>query len=38
MLRAGNTTNTVPDLAVLDIDIRSYSMDDLKRVDSAIKI
>ena len=37
MLRAGNTTNTVPDLAVLDIDIRSYSMDDLKRVDSAIR-
>jgi glutamate carboxypeptidase len=36
-LRAGNTTNTVPDLAVLDIDIRSYSMDDLKRVDTAIK-
>jgi glutamate carboxypeptidase len=36
-LRAGNTTNTVPDLAVLDIDIRSYSMDDLKRVDAAIK-
>jgi glutamate carboxypeptidase len=37
MLRAGNTTNTVPDLAVLDIDIRSYSMNDLKRVDSAIR-
>ena len=37
MLRAGNTTNTVPDLAVLDIDIRSYSMDDLKRVDLAIR-
>jgi glutamate carboxypeptidase len=37
MLRAGNTTNTVPDLAVLDIDIRSYSMDDLKRVDAAIR-
>ena len=37
MVRAGNTTNTVPDLAVLDIDIRSYSMDDLKRVDSAIR-
>jgi glutamate carboxypeptidase len=36
-LRAGNTTNTVPDLAVVDIDIRSYSMDDLKRVDAAIK-
>jgi glutamate carboxypeptidase len=37
MLRAGNTSNTVPDLAVLDIDIRSYSMDDLKRVDAAIR-
>jgi|UniRef100_UPI0040498C1A glutamate carboxypeptidase len=37
MLRAGNTTNTVPDLAVLDLDIRSYSMDDLKRVDAAIR-
>ena len=37
MVRAGNTTNTVPDLAVLDIDIRSYSMDDLKRVDSSIR-
>jgi len=36
-LRAGNTTNTVPDLAVLDVDIRSFSMDDLKRVDIAIK-
>ena len=37
MLRAGNTTNTVPDLATLDIDIRSYSMEDLKRVDAAIR-
>ena len=36
-LNAGNTTNTVPDLAVLDIDIRSYSMADLQRVDAAIK-
>jgi len=36
-LHSGNTTNTVPDLAVLDIDIRSFSMDDLKRVDAAIK-
>jgi glutamate carboxypeptidase len=36
-LHSGNTTNTVPDLAVLDIDIRSYSMGDLKRVDAAIK-
>lgn len=36
-LHSGNTTNTVPDLAVLDIDIRSYSMTDLQRVDLAIK-
>ena len=36
-LVAGNSTNTVPDLAVLDVDIRSYSMKDLERVDSAIK-
>jgi len=36
-LHSGNTTNTVPDLAVLDIDIRSYSMADLQRVDAAIK-
>lgn len=36
MLRAGNTTNTVPDLAVLDIDIRSFSMSELERVDAAI--
>lgn len=36
-LHAGNTTNTVPDLAILDIDIRSYSMEDLQRVDAAIK-
>lgn len=37
MARAGNTTNTVPDLAVLDVDIRSYSMAELQRVDSAIQ-
>ena len=36
-LHSGNTTNTVPDLAVLDIDIRSFSMADLQRVDAAIK-
>ena len=36
-LQAGNTTNTVPDLAVLDIDIRSYSIADLMRVDAAIR-
>ena len=37
MLRAGNTTNTVPDLAILDIDVRSFSMEELKRVDSAVR-
>lgn len=37
MIRSGNTTNTVPDLAVLDIDARSYSQADLIRVDAAIR-
>lgn len=37
MLRAGNTTNTVPDLAVLDIDVRSFSLAELERVDGAIR-
>lgn len=37
VLRSGNTTNTVPDHAVLDIDIRSFSQADLIRVDTAIK-
>jgi glutamate carboxypeptidase len=36
-LAAGNSTNTVPDLAVLDVDIRSFSMAELNRVDAAIK-
>jgi glutamate carboxypeptidase len=36
-LSAGNSTNTVPDLAVLDVDIRSFSMAELERVDAAIK-
>lgn len=36
-LTAGNSTNTVPDLAVLDVDIRSFSMAELERVDAAIK-
>jgi glutamate carboxypeptidase len=37
MLRAGNTTNTVPDLATLDIDVRSFSMSELERVDAQIR-
>ncbi len=37
LLHAGTTINTVPDLAVLEIDARSFSQDDLQRVDTAIK-
>ncbi len=37
VVRSGNTTNTVPDHAVLDVDARSYSQTDLVRVDVAIK-
>lgn len=37
MVRAGNTTNTVPDLATLDIDVRSFSISELNRVDTEIR-
>lgn len=37
LLHSGNTTNTVPDLAVLDVDARSFSQDELLRIDGAIK-
>lgn len=37
MVRAGNTTNTVPDLATLDIDVRSFSMAEINRVDTEIR-
>ncbi len=37
IMRSGTTNNTVPDLAVLEIDARSFSHDDLVRVDEAIK-
>jgi glutamate carboxypeptidase len=37
LLRAGTTINTVPELAVLEIDARSFSQEDLQRVDNAIK-
>ena len=37
LLKSGTTINTVPDLAVLEIDARSFSQDDLARVDKAIK-
>ena len=37
LLSSGNTTNTVPDLAILDIDVRSFSQDELLRIDREIK-
>jgi glutamate carboxypeptidase len=37
VMHSGTTTNTVPALATLDIDIRSFSAAELIRVDSAIK-
>jgi glutamate carboxypeptidase len=37
VLRSGNTTNTVPDHAVLDVDARSFSKAELLRVDAAIR-
>jgi glutamate carboxypeptidase len=37
LLSAGTTINTVPELAVLEIDARSFSEADLRRVDAAIK-
>jgi glutamate carboxypeptidase len=36
-LRSGTVTNTVPALATLDIDSRSFTMAELQRIDSAIK-
>jgi len=37
VMHAGTTTNTVPALATLDVDIRSYSATELLRVDSSIR-
>jgi glutamate carboxypeptidase len=37
VMNSGTTTNTVPALATLDVDIRSYSSAELSRIDSAIK-
>jgi len=36
-LQSGTTTNTVPEIATLDIDIRSFAQSELTRVDAAIK-
>ena len=37
VMHSGTTTNTVPALASLDIDIRSFSAAELIRVDIAVK-
>jgi glutamate carboxypeptidase len=37
LLRSGNSANTIPDLAVLEIDARSFSQAELERIDKAIK-
>jgi glutamate carboxypeptidase len=37
LLSSGNTTNTVPDLAKLDVDARSFSQAELERVDREIR-
>lgn len=37
-MASGTTTNTVPALATLDVDIRSFSRDELLRVDQAINM
>ena len=37
-LHSGTTTNTVPALAVLDLDIRSFLSSELIRIDTAIKL
>lgn len=35
-MTSGTTTNSVPDSARLDIDVRSFSTDDLQRIDKAV--
>ena len=37
LLKSGNSANTVPDLAILEIDARSFTQSEFVRVDAAIK-
>jgi glutamate carboxypeptidase len=37
VMQSGTTTNTVPALAKLDIDVRSFTMTELNRIDKSIK-
>jgi glutamate carboxypeptidase len=36
-MQSGTSTNSVPDSARLDIDVRSFSTDDLHRIDAAVR-
>ena len=36
-LQSGTSTNSVPDYAKLDIDVRSFSTDDLNRIDASVR-
>jgi glutamate carboxypeptidase len=36
-MQSGTSTNSVPDYARLDIDVRSFATDDLQRIDSAVR-
>jgi glutamate carboxypeptidase len=36
-MQSGTSTNSVPDSARLDIDVRSFSTDDLQRIDAAVR-
>jgi glutamate carboxypeptidase len=38
LMNSGNSANTVPDLAVLEIDARSFNESELERVDAAIRL
>jgi glutamate carboxypeptidase len=37
LLKSGNSANTIPDLALLEIDARSFAQSEIERVDTAIK-
>ena len=37
LLKSGNSANTIPDLAILEIDARSFAQSELERIDAAIK-
>jgi len=36
-MKSGSTTNTVPALATIDVDVRSFTLAELQRIDAAVK-